>query len=146
MRIAIENNGSNADKVFVLCKNTSGGTISANAPVFYEVDAQTDGIAVSQASASEQFCLFAGITDASMVDDAIGWVQCYGYRASGYVSAASAGCEVGLALIPVAGQNYLTDTTSSARYDWNFVNLMETVAASAAYSGVRQWRVFVRAM
>lgn len=139
-------NRSDAEKVFVIGRNTSGAALSAGVPVFWETDAVTDGNSVSQASASEQFCLFAGITDDTMADDAYGLIQVYGYRASAYVSAASAGCEVGLALIPVAGQNYLTDSTSSGRYDWNFVNLMETVAASASRSTVLQYNVFIRAL
>jgi hypothetical protein len=139
-------NRSDAEKVFISVRNTSGGTLSAGVPVFFEHDAVTDGNAVSQASATEQFCLFAGITDASMADDAYGLAQVYGYRQSAYVSAASAGCEVGLALIPVAGQDYLTDSTSSGRHDWNFVNLMETVGAAAANSTVKNWNVFIRAL
>jgi hypothetical protein len=139
-------NRSDAEKVFISVRNTSGDTLSAGVPVFFEHDAVTDGNAVSQASATEQFCLFAGITDASIEDDAYGLAQVYGYRQSAYVSACSAGSEVGLALIPVAGQDYLTDSTSSGRFDWNFVNLMETVGASAGYSGVRNWNVFIRAL
>ena len=139
-------NREDPEAVFVVVKNTSGGTVSANVPVFWETDAQSDGIAVSQASATEQFCLFAGITDTSLIDDAFGLVQTYGHRTSCFISAASAGSEVGLALIPVAGQDYLTDSTSSARADFNFVNLMETVAAAAAGSTVLEYKVFIRAL
>lgn len=141
-----QSNRTNGEKVFIVCRNTSGGTISAGAPVFFETDEVSDGNAVSQASASEQFALFAGIANDELLDNAHGLVQTYGVYESAFVSAASAGSEVGLALIPVAGQDYLTDSTSSGRHDWNFVNLMETVAADAANSGVLPAKVFIRAL
>ena len=133
------------DEVLLSVKNTSGATLSQYVPVFWEVDEQSDLVAVSQASASEQFCLFAGITEASMADDAVGLVKAYG-KTKCHISGASAGNEVGLALIPVAGQNYLTDSTSSARHDFNFVNLFETIGAAAGASGVVSYDVFVRAL
>lgn len=135
-----------AEKIFLLARNTSGAAISAGVPVFWEVDAQTDGVSVSHASASEQFNLFAGITRVAMEDDEFALIQVYGQHETAFVSCASAGNEVGLALIPVAGSLFLTDSTSSARADWNFVNLMETVGAAAGNSAVLTHRVFIRAL
>lgn len=147
MAIMIKRLGGTTDapEVLISVKNTSGGSLSQYVPVFWETDEQSDLVAVSQASASEQFCLFAGITQSSLADDAIGLVKAYG-KTKSYISGASAGLEVGLALIPVAGQNYLTDSTSSARQDWNFVNLFETVGAAAGASAVLSYDVFVRAL
>jgi len=134
------------EKIFVVARNTSGATYSAGVPVFWETDAISDGVAVSAAIEDTDFCLFAGMTTSAMADDDYGLIQVYGILSDAYVSAASAGCKVGLALLPVDGGDYLTDVTSSTRYDWNFVNLFEAVAASAAYSGVRTWDVFIRAL
>lgn len=136
------------EQVFVIARNTSGGTISANAPVYFETDAVTDGNAVSQAiGLLGGLALFAGITDASMVDDAYGLVQVYGIRTSCYASAASAGCAVGIPLIPVAGQNYLTDSTSAANtFAGGKVVLAETIGAAAGASAVAQYTVFIRAL
>lgn len=142
-----QSNRTGAEQVFIVCRNTSGATLSAGVPVAFEVDEVSDGNAVS-ACVDAEMSLFAGLTDAAMADDAYGLIQVYGYRASAYVSAASAGNVAGAPVFPVTGQTYLTDTTSSAAgtAGFKFVNLFETVAASAAYSGVRQWKVFVRAL
>lgn len=137
------------EQIFIVCRNTSGAAISANVPVQYEVDAVSDGNAVSACVAAEM-ALFAGITDAAMADDAYGLVQVYGYRASAWCSAAgiSAGHAAGAPLIPTTGELYFETTTSSAvaASGFKFVNLFEAIAASAAYSTIRQWKVFIRAL
>lgn len=142
-----QSNRTDPEQIFIVCRNTSGAAISAGVPVAFEVDAVSDGNAVSICVDAEM-SLFAGITDAAMADDAYGLIQVYGYRGSAYASCASAGNVAGTPLMPVTGQLYLTDTTSSAATaaGFKFVNLFEAVAASAAYSGVRQWKVFIRAL
>lgn len=138
---------SGPEQVFIIARNTSGGTISANAPVFFETDAVTDGNAVSQAQGLlSGTALFAGIAHTALTDSAYGLVQVYGYRQSAYVSAASAGCGIGIPMIPVAGQNYLTDSTSAAANNFNAVTLFETIGAAAGNSAVLQWNVFIRAL
>jgi hypothetical protein len=132
------------EKGFIVVKNTSGVTIAANAPLYFETDAVTDGFAVSQAQGGLQGLLFAGIADVAMLNNDINLAQCYGYRTSAYASAASAGCAIGTPLIPVAGQNYLTDSTSAGANNWNQVTLFETIGAAAGNSGVLQWNVFLR--
>lgn len=140
-------NRTDPEQVFIVVRNTSGGTISANAPVYFETDAVTDGNAVSQAiGLLGGLSLFAGILDQALVDDAYGLAQVYGFRTSAYASAASAGCAPGIPLIPVAGQNYLTDSTSAANTYGDAVKLMETIGASGANSAVLQWNVFIKAM
>jgi len=81
-----------------------------------------------------------------MTDSSYGEVQVYGYRQSAYVSGASAGNAPGTYLQPVSG--ILTDMTMSAATTSGHtkVALFETIAASAAYSGTRQWNVFIRAL
>jgi len=134
------------EQAFVVGRNTSGGALSAGVPVFWETDAVTDGNAFSAAIDDTAFSLFAGLTDSAMADDDYGLVQVYGYRQSAYASAASAGCAVGIPLIPVDGSDFLTDATSSTAHTFNFVSLMETIAAGAANSGTLQWNVFIRAL
>jgi len=135
------------EQIFIVCRNTSGAAISAGVPVAFEVDAVSDGNSVSICVDAEM-SLFAGIADAAMADDAYGLVQVYGYRASAYGSCASGGNVAGTPLMPVTGQLYLTDTTSSAAgaAGFKFVSLFEAVAASAAYSTLHQWKVFIRAL
>ena len=134
------------EQVFVAVRNTSGGSISANAPVFWETDAVTDGNAVSQNIDDTSFSLFAGITDSAMSDDDYGLIQVYGFRESCFASAASAGVAIGIPFIPVDGEDYLTNSTSSAAATFHFVTLMETIAADAANSAVLEWNVFIRAL
>ena len=134
------------EQAFILCRNTSGGALSAGVPVFWETDAVTDGNAVSQNVSDMDFSLFAGITDSALSDDDYGLLQVYGFRTSAYMSAASAGCAFGIPLIPVDGQDYLTDATSSTAHTFNFVSLVETIGAAAANSTVLQFNVFIRAL
>jgi len=144
-----QSNRSDPEQIFIVCRNTSGAAISANVPVGYEVDAVSDGNSVSHCVTAEM-SLFAGITDAIMADDAYGLVQVYGYRASAWCSAAgiSAGHVAGTPLLPTTGALYFETTTSSAvaASGFKFVHLFEAIAASAAYSTIRQWKVFVRAL
>ena len=139
-------NRSDAEKVFISCRNISGATVSAGIPVEWDVVTATDGNAVTAAKSGSLSGLFAGVTDASMTDSAYGLVQVYGFRTSAYVSAASAGNVPGQLLVPAAG--IFTDATMSAAttsgHVW--VSLMETVAAAAGSSATAQYNVFIRAL
>lgn len=139
-------NRSDAEKVFIIGKNTSGSTVSANAPLYFETDAVTDGNSVSAVNGIlEGLGNFAGINDASLTNNSFGLLQVYGFRTSAYISAASAGCAIGIPLLPVASQLYLTDSTSSSDPSRQ-VTLFETIAAAAGNSAVLQWNVFIRAL
>jgi len=139
-------NRSDAEKVFIIGKNTTGSTVSAGAPLYFETDAVTDGNSVSAVNGIlEGLGNFAGICHAQLSNSSFGLIQCYGYRQSAYVSAASAGCAIGIPLLPVANQLFLTDSTSSANPK-GMVTLFETVAAAAGASAVLQYNVFIRAM
>jgi hypothetical protein len=138
-------NRSDAEKVFIIGKNTSGSTVSAGAPLYFETDAVTDGNSVSAVNGLlEGTALFAGICHSSLPTATYGLIQTWGYRQSAYCSAASAGCAIGIPMIPVANQLYLTDSTSAAANNYNGVALMETIAAAAGNSAVLQWNVFIR--
>lgn len=139
-------NRSGADKVFVQVRNITGSTISAGIPLEWDVVTATDGNSVTAAKSGSLSGLFAGISDASMTDSAYGLAQVYGYRQSAYISGASAGNVPGTFLTPTNG--IFTDSTMSAATTSGHtkVVLFETIAASAAYSGTRQWNVFVRAL
>lgn len=138
-------NRSDAEKVFIIGKNTAAATISAGAPVYFETDSVTDGNSVSAAKGLlAATALFAGINHASLTQSSYGLIQVYGFRTSAYVSAASAGCAIGIPLLPVVSQTYLTDTVSSN--DFRMVNLMQTIGAAAGASAVLQYKVFIRAL
>ena len=134
-----------AEAIFGVFRNTTGATISAGSAVELEVDAITDGNAVTAAKSGSLASLFVGISDEQMVDDEYGRIQTYGYRQSAYVSAASAGNAVGTYLIAAGG--ILTDATLSAATTSGFtmVTLLETVAAAAGASATANRPVFIRA-
>lgn len=152
-------NRSNAEKVFILCRNTSGATLAANIPVYFETDAVSDGNAVSQMVAiPEGTNLFAGINDASLADDAYGIVQIYGYRASVVVSAVVSSYSVvpGTRLVGVSGAAYLAygsclsggGTTEALLSPINdkFVIAMETIASADGKSATANCKAFIRAL
>jgi len=144
-------NKADAEKVFIVCRNTSGATVAANLPLYFETDAVTDGNAVSQMVTLGNF-LLAGINDASLADDAYGLVQCYGYRTSAVVSAVVSSYSLvpGTPLVGVAGAAYLAyGTFLSANIMADFDNQvfsMETIASADGKSATANCRVFIKAM
>jgi len=145
-------NRGDAEKVFIICRNTSGATLAANLPVYFETDAVTDGNAVSQMVTGGQH-LLAGINDASLVDDGYGLVQCYGYRTSVVVSAVVSSYSIvpGTPLVGVAGAAYLaygtilSAVTTQANYDRQIFS-METIASAADKSATANARCLIKAM
>jgi hypothetical protein len=143
-------NRSDAEKVFICCRNVTGATISAGIPVEWDVETASDGNAITGCKSGSVAGLFAGVSDASMADSAYGLIQVYGYRESAYVCRASIGDTPGAFLKPVgkyfdSGQTMSAMTTSGHQY----VSLMDTIAASAAYSSAAQIyeeEIFIRAM
>jgi hypothetical protein len=152
-------NRTDAEKVFIIVKNTSGATLDANLPTYFETDEVSDGLAVSQMVSSGAL-LFAGITNASIADDAYGLVQVYGYRQSCVV--APIGTSFTLApggrLIGVAGAAYLaygsaisagavaTEAGVLTVLNGQHVVSMETIAAVSSDSATQNAVVFIRAL
>ena len=142
-------NRNDAEKCFTSVRNITGATISAGVPVEWDVVTATDGNAVTGCKSGSLASLFAGVTDASMTDSAYGKIQVYGFRTSAFVSRASAGNTPGQYLVPT-GLYFDATTMSAATTSGHiYVTLMETIAASAAYSSAAQvynQNVFIRAM
>jgi len=155
-------NRSDAEKIFIICRNTSGATLAANLPVYFETDAVSDGVAISQMTADVSGTgtnLFAGINDASLADDAYGLVQVYGHRTSAVVQAVDSSYDlaVGGRCVGVAGAAYLafgtglaagptTELLLSPLMD-RYVISMETIAAAASGSTTTtNAKVFIRAL
>ena len=150
-------NRTDAEKVFIIVRNTSGGTLAANLPVYFEVDAQTDGLAVSQMVTAGN-TLFAGILDASTVDDGYGLCQVYGKRTSAVVCpvVSTYSAIPGTRLVGVAGAAYLAygsalsgaNTTDALQHTANdqFVISMETIASADGKSATSNAIVFIRAL
>lgn len=150
-------NRTDAEKVFIITRNTSGGTLAANLPVYFETDAVSDGNAVSQMVTAGNL-LFAGINDASLANSSYGLVQVYGFRSSVVTSAvvSSYSAVPGTRLIGVAGAAYLaygsqlsagitTEALLISGLD-NFVIAMETIASADGKSGTGNTMAFIRAL
>lgn len=141
---------TDASVAFVNIRNVSAAAISAGIPVELDVVVATDGNAVTAAKSTSKAGLFLGVNHSALADSAYGIAQVYGYRASAWVSRASAGDTPGQFLLPGAGvfdsgQTMSAATTSGHQY----VTLMNTIAASAAYSSAAQLYqepVFIRAL
>jgi len=137
-------NRSDAEKVFIICRNTSGATLAADLPVYFETDAVSDGNAVSQCQTAAGTNLFAGINDASLADDAYGLVQVYGYRASVVVSAVVSSYSIapGSRLVGVASAAYLA--YGSALSGGLTTELL--LASAADKSATANCKAFIRAL
>lgn len=138
-----QTNRTGSEAVFIVCRNITGATVSAGAPVEWDVVTSTDGNAVTQAKSGSRAGLFAGVNDASLADSAYGKIQVYGFRTSAYCSGSTAAqAEPGSFLIPVSG--YFDNGTMSAATTSGhvFVSLLETAAVTA----LTQYSVFIRAM
>jgi hypothetical protein len=150
-------NKSDAEKVFIIAKNTSGASLAANLPVYFETDEQSDGLCVSQMITSGNL-LFAGINNATLADDGYGLVQVYGARTSVVTSAvvSSYSATPGTRLVGAAGAAYLaygsmlsagitTEALLIASLD-NFVVAMETIASADGKSSTGNTAAFIRAL
>lgn len=141
-------NYSDPEKEFILCKNVSGGTLSAGAAVYFDTATATDGFAVSGARTNQKF-MFAGINNQSLAANARGLVQTYGI-ASAYVQWSGA-LTAGAQLDAVASQTYLTTFTPVSATSlvptvdnpWNFVSVMSGAASGISTATLEV--VFVRA-
>jgi hypothetical protein len=150
-------NRSDAEKVFIIVKNTSGASLAANLPVYFETDEVSDGVAVSQMVTGGNL-LFAGINNATLADDAYGLVQVYGKRTSAVVSpvVSSYSLTPGQRCVGVAGAAYLAyGSALSAGADTDakllpsldaFVISMETIASADGKSATANASVFIRAL
>ncbi len=136
-----------AAKGYVNVQNVSATSISAHIPLELDVVAP-DGVRVTAAKSGSLAALWMGINDQALADSDYGIAQVYGYRASAYVSRASAGDTPGAFLRPTAGIFDSGTTLSAATTSGHtFVTLLDTITASAAYSSAAQiytHAVFIR--
>lgn len=145
-------NRSDAEKVYVICKNIKGSTASAYYPVFYDTADSTNGLdghAVSGARTGQEF-MFAGIPQADIADDAHGLVQVYG-KGSAYVlvtSSMDAGdqCKPADSTVHLVNHIPVSATSTVAIVDtpWNFVTAMSAMASGIS-TAVKE-PVFIRAL
>lgn len=135
---------SNAETVFIVCKNVSGTSLTAGYNVVFDVGGSVDGVRVTQASSTD-LQAYAGVADATIANNAYGLVQVYGYRASVYVYSSTGTSAAGDELITVADDWGLTpQATSADAKSWGF--LCAAVSGSSSSQYHVNSKAFVRAL
>src|SRR6185503_11058092 len=106
-------NLSSAERIFQIVYNVAGATVTANYPVVWDQASTADGIRVTK-PATANLSLLVGIATNDIVDSTYGKVQCYGYRASAFITTdTSQAVNNGDILIPVNAQWYLARSAAS---------------------------------
>lgn len=138
-------NRSDAEKIFIICQNVSGSTMTAGYSCVFDTGASVDGVRVTKASATD-LAAFAGVADADIANNAYGKIQIYGYRASAYLYSSAGDSVTGDGLGMLSADWGLTpQTTSGASKAFGF--LCEAVSSSAASSQYHLTaKVFIRAL
>lgn len=108
-------NRTDAEKIFVSYRNMSGGTISANEGVCFDLGTTVDGIS-SVAPVAASFLGWIGIADKDVADTGYSIAQTWGYRDSVLLSheGTSVTVTIGDALHLVTGQSGLNTSTAQA--------------------------------
>ena len=84
-------NRTDAEKVFVIVYNASGGAFVAGQATEYDIGTSSDGIRVTTPSTAG-LSSFAGVLPAAIANGAYGLAQVYGYTASASVKPTLATC------------------------------------------------------
>lgn len=144
-------NRTDPERLFVVVRNNEGATINANQTVQWEpASASVDGVRVRDMDTDNVY-LFVGIADAAISDGDYGLVQVWGYRSTSILFQTDTSINTGVALIPVAAQDYLQSTASSTTSSANVVHqpvyaaLLESIASSSASATISK-KIFIRAM
>lgn len=74
-------NRTDAEKVFVVCYNASGGAFTIGQAVVWDCGTSADGIRVTT-PATATLSAFAGLCNAGIANGAYGLIQVYGYNAN----------------------------------------------------------------
>ncbi|WP_286818758.1 hypothetical protein [Desulfobacter sp. UBA2225] len=137
---------SDAEKVFVVVKNVSGGTLTGGYSCVWDTST-ADGVRVTQ-NAATTLTLFAGVADADIANNGYGLIQVYGYRSSAYISYSSVSIVIGDALGAGLAANWGLErkAAGSAGSAVAYAAAMEAVASSTAVAHYTTAKVFIRAL
>ena len=123
---------ASAETVFLVAKNVSGSTMTANYSVVWDVGASVDGVRVSQADTAD-LQAYAGVADSDIANNDFGLLQVYGYRASVFVHS-SAGSSVAGDDLTVINSEWGLQPATSQGANKAFGFLCEAIASSASSS------------
>jgi len=136
-------NRSDAEKVFIICQNVSGSTVTAGYAVVFDTGASVDGVRVTKASSTD--CgAFAGIADEDIANNAYGKIQIYGYRSSIYIYSSTGSSVTGDGLTCVAHWGMTPATSSGTSKQFGF--LCEAITASSSSQFATTKKAFIRAL
>ena len=144
-------NRTDPERVFVIVQNNEGAQINKDQSVQWELaSASIDGVKVRDMDTGNLYA-FGGIADANIATSAYGLIQVYGYRSTSILFQTGTSQDTGLALIPVAAQDYLqsvaTVLTSTDNFTRNpIVAVLGESIASAAASATVSRKIFIRAL
>jgi hypothetical protein len=137
---------SDPETIYQIVYNISGSSavITAGYPCVWSIASTIDGLAVTK-PASATLSLLVGIAVTDIANSAYGKIQCYGYKASAYVTnATNQAIAAGDILIPVNGQWYLT-YSSAGDGETGFIMAAEAFATNATPGAVNK-KVFIRCL
>lgn len=143
-------NLNDPERVFMVMTANEADIAANDAAQLEMTAASVDGVKIVQPNTGELFG-FVGIVDAAIANGSAGLVQVYGYRSTSKVFQTNTSIAVGVPLVPVAGQDYLSSVASSTTSSSNvtaqpiFAVLLETITDSAGSATVSR-KVFIRAM
>ena len=142
-------NRTDPEQVFIVVLGNEGAALNINQTVQLEVaSASVDGVRVRDMDTANLYA-FVGVVDAAIADGAYGLVQIYGYRSTSVILTTDTSITTGVALVPVAGQDYFqsenTVYTSNANFTRTpiFAVLLESITTS---TGNVSRKIFIRAM
>jgi hypothetical protein len=142
-------NRTDAEKVFTIVQNVSGGSVVAGNVVEYDSGTSADGIRVITPTTAGLSC-FAGVATATIANNAYGLVQIYGYASALVINDVTTALVAGKILVPVNAQLYLDSKAAgiaAADGKSGFVYALETNAtATAGAITTAARKVFIRAM
>ncbi len=144
-------NRSDAEKVFVACRNISGTTMSAGAAAFWDTTEAIAGTNGVSGAVTGKKHLFAGALKTALNDSSYGLVQTYGMGSIYLVLSDTADSAVpGDQLVAVTSQTYLVDFSGTSLVPApgeNYVTLCDYYSAVAGGNSAPLARtVFIRAM
>ena len=135
---------SDTEAVYQVVYNLAGAVVTAGYPVVWSIATTVDGLAVSK-PATATLSLLVGIAVNNIADSAYGKIQCYGYKASAFVTDnTSQAIAAGDILIPVNAQWYLNRTGASDGKT-GFIMAAEAVT-TAETPAAANYKVFIRCL
>ena len=134
---------ADAEAIYTIVQNVSGGAVSSGVPAVWDTGSP-DGVRVTTPAAATLSAL-AGITGEAIASSGYGQLQVYGYNTQAYLTnTTNTAVAAGDILKPVASVTYLTRAGASDGTT-GFITAMEAFATATTPAAVQK-KVFVRCL